>query len=177
MTSYLDIYRIASVLIREHGEDAAVEAAERADAMLKNDDPDAAAVWKWVTLAVEDIQRTELGRLGSVATKTVAQSLSAAPGAVRSWIVIRRLRISVDCGNLNLTRSDRRSPAQDLRVVRRLPTEFVAVAQSRQASDSPSQKATFKFLDLAQRTSVGPVYWARDARNIPADLRSDNNKA
>ncbi len=61
MTSYLDIYRIASVLIREHGEDAAVEAAERADAMLKNDDPDAAAVWKWVTLAVEDIQRTELG--------------------------------------------------------------------------------------------------------------------
>ena len=91
MTSYLDIYRIASVLIREHGEDAAVEAAERADAMLKNDDPDAAAVWKWVTLAVEDIQRTELGRLGSVATKTVAQSLSAAPGAVRSWIVIRHL--------------------------------------------------------------------------------------
>ena len=61
MTSDLDIYRIASVLIREHGEDAAVEAAERADAMLKNGDPDAAAVWKWVTLAVEDIQRTELG--------------------------------------------------------------------------------------------------------------------
>ena len=61
MTSDLDIYRIASVLVREHGEDAAVEAAERAGALLKNDDPDAAAVWKRVTLAVEDIQRTELG--------------------------------------------------------------------------------------------------------------------
>ncbi len=31
MTSDLDIYRSANVLIREHGEDAAVEAAMRAD--------------------------------------------------------------------------------------------------------------------------------------------------
>jgi len=35
MTSDLDIYRTASVLIREHGEDAALEAAQRADAMLE----------------------------------------------------------------------------------------------------------------------------------------------
>ncbi len=34
MTSDLDIYRTAPVLIREHGEDAALEAAQRADAML-----------------------------------------------------------------------------------------------------------------------------------------------
>ncbi len=61
MTSDFGIYRIASVLIREYGEDAAVEAAERADAMLKSGHPDAAAVWKRVTLAVEDIRRTELG--------------------------------------------------------------------------------------------------------------------
>jgi len=33
MTSDLDIYRSANVLIREHGEDAALEAAMRADAM------------------------------------------------------------------------------------------------------------------------------------------------
>ncbi len=32
MTSDLDIYRSANVLIREHGEDAAIEAAMRADA-------------------------------------------------------------------------------------------------------------------------------------------------
>ncbi len=30
MTSDLDIYRTANVLIREHGEDAALEAAQRA---------------------------------------------------------------------------------------------------------------------------------------------------
>jgi len=35
MTSNLDIYRTASVLIREHGQDAALEAAQRADAMLE----------------------------------------------------------------------------------------------------------------------------------------------
>ena len=35
MTSDLDVYRTASVLIREHGEDAALEAARRADAMLE----------------------------------------------------------------------------------------------------------------------------------------------
>ncbi len=35
MTSDLDIYRTASVLIREHGEDATLEAAQRADAMLE----------------------------------------------------------------------------------------------------------------------------------------------
>ncbi len=35
MTSDLDIFRTASVLIREHGEDAALEAAQCADAMLE----------------------------------------------------------------------------------------------------------------------------------------------
>ena len=35
MTSDLDIYRSANVLIREYGDDAALEAAQRADAMLK----------------------------------------------------------------------------------------------------------------------------------------------
>ncbi len=35
MTSDLDIFRTASVLIREHGKDAALEAAQRADAMLE----------------------------------------------------------------------------------------------------------------------------------------------
>ena len=34
----LDIYRSAQILIREHGEDAALEAAMRADAMLERGD-------------------------------------------------------------------------------------------------------------------------------------------
>ena len=61
MISDLDIYRTASVLIREHGEDAAVEAAQRADSRLENGDLEGQAVWKRIILAVEDIQRAELG--------------------------------------------------------------------------------------------------------------------
>ena len=38
MTSDLDIYRTANVLIREHGQDATLEAAQRADAMLEKGD-------------------------------------------------------------------------------------------------------------------------------------------
>ncbi len=42
MTSDLDIYRSAQVLIREHDEDAALEAAQRADAMLEKGDMEGA---------------------------------------------------------------------------------------------------------------------------------------
>ncbi len=45
MTADLDIYRSANVLIREHGEDAPIEAAMRADAMLEKGDLDGAATW------------------------------------------------------------------------------------------------------------------------------------
>ncbi len=59
----LDIYRSANVLIREHGEDAALEAAQRADAMLEKGSLDGQRVWKrvWkrVLAAVKEIQRQE----------------------------------------------------------------------------------------------------------------------
>ncbi len=45
MASDLDIYRTATVLIREHGKDAAIEAAHRADAMLEKGSLDGSAVW------------------------------------------------------------------------------------------------------------------------------------
>ncbi len=48
----LDIYRSANVLIREYGEDAAVEAAMRAIAMLDKGDLDGYAVWKRILRAV-----------------------------------------------------------------------------------------------------------------------------
>ena len=51
MTSEIDIYRTASVLIREHGEDAALEAAQRADAMLEKGSLDGQRVWKRVLAA------------------------------------------------------------------------------------------------------------------------------
>ncbi len=55
----LDIYRSAAVLIREHGEDAALEAAQRADAMLERGDMEGAAVWRRILGAVEELQRKE----------------------------------------------------------------------------------------------------------------------
>jgi len=61
MTSDLDIYRTANVLIREHDEDAALEAAQRADAMLEKGAIDGQRVWKRVLKAIKEIQREELG--------------------------------------------------------------------------------------------------------------------
>ncbi len=49
----------SAVLIREHGEDAALEAAQRADALLEKGDMEGAAVWRRVLKAVEEMQRTE----------------------------------------------------------------------------------------------------------------------
>ena len=59
MTSDLDIFRTANVLIREHGAGAALEAAQRADAMLERGDMDGCAVWKRIVVAIEEIERTE----------------------------------------------------------------------------------------------------------------------
>ena len=59
MTSDLDIYRTASVLIREHGKDATLEAAQRGDAMLEKGSLDGQRVWKRVLAAVKEIQRQE----------------------------------------------------------------------------------------------------------------------
>ncbi len=59
MTSDLDIYRSAQVLVNRHGEDAAVDAAMRADAMLEAGDLDGLATWKRILRAVEELQRVE----------------------------------------------------------------------------------------------------------------------
>ncbi len=59
MISDLDIYRSANVLIREHGGEAALEVAQRADAMLAKGDVDGLAAWKRILAAIEEIRRTE----------------------------------------------------------------------------------------------------------------------
>ena len=59
MTSDHDIYRTANVLIREHGEDAALEAAQRVDAMLEKGDMEGAAVWRRILKVVKEMQRKE----------------------------------------------------------------------------------------------------------------------
>ena len=54
----LDIYRSANLLLKQHGEDAPVYAAMRADAMLERGDLDGYAVWKRILRAVEELQGT-----------------------------------------------------------------------------------------------------------------------
>ncbi len=58
MTSDLDIYRSANLLVSQHGEDAPIEAAMRADAMLEAGDLDGLATWKRILRAVEELQGT-----------------------------------------------------------------------------------------------------------------------
>jgi hypothetical protein len=55
----LDIYRAAQALVKQHGQDAPIHAAMRADAMLDKGDLDGAAVWKRVLRAVEELQRAK----------------------------------------------------------------------------------------------------------------------
>ncbi len=61
MTSDLDIYRSANLLIKQHGENTPIEAAMRADAMLDKGDLDGCAVWKRIVRAVGELQTAELG--------------------------------------------------------------------------------------------------------------------
>ncbi len=42
--------------MKQHGDDAPIEAAMRADAMLEAGDLDGAAVWKRILRAVEELQ-------------------------------------------------------------------------------------------------------------------------
>ena len=59
MTSKLDVYRSAKLFIDQHGDEAAIQAAYQADAMLDKGDLDGAAVWRRIVAAINEIQRAE----------------------------------------------------------------------------------------------------------------------
>ncbi len=59
MVSDLDIYRTANILVKQHGEDAPIHAAMRADELLEEGDLDGYAVFKRVVDAVEDLLMRE----------------------------------------------------------------------------------------------------------------------
>jgi hypothetical protein len=62
MTSDLDIYRAANILVKEYGlEQAPLMVAKRADAMLELGDADGQRTWKAVLRAVHQLTRTERG--------------------------------------------------------------------------------------------------------------------
>ncbi len=55
MIGDIDIWRSAAPIIKRYGEDAPLEAAMRADAMLEAGDLDGLAVWKRIKKAAEEL--------------------------------------------------------------------------------------------------------------------------
>jgi len=55
----IDIWRTAKILLDAHGDNAWLEAAQRADHALEDGNDDAFTVWKRVLKAVEDLQRQQ----------------------------------------------------------------------------------------------------------------------
>ncbi len=55
----LDIYRSAQVLVKQHGPDAPIHAAMRADAMLDKGDLGGYAAWKRIVKAVGELLSKE----------------------------------------------------------------------------------------------------------------------
>ena len=82
MTSDLDIYRSANVLVKRHGQDAPIQAAMRADAMPDKGDLDGFSVWKRILRAVGELQGTgpKPGGVGSL-IGPAPQGCSAKPTA------------------------------------------------------------------------------------------------
>ena len=59
MTSDLDIFRTANVLVKRYGEGAALETVQRADAILEKGSVAGQMIWKRVLSAVKETQREE----------------------------------------------------------------------------------------------------------------------
>ena len=59
MIAEIDIYRTANLLIQQHGEEASIHAAMKADEMLEKGDLDGKAVWLRVVKAIGELHATE----------------------------------------------------------------------------------------------------------------------
>jgi hypothetical protein len=57
--SDLDIYRSANILIKQHGEDAAIHAAMKTDELSVKGDVEGAAVWKRIVRAIDELSCTQ----------------------------------------------------------------------------------------------------------------------
>ena len=56
-----EIYGIASAYLRQHGQDAAIEAAMRADALLEAGDMEGQRVWLKVVAAIKELSSVAPG--------------------------------------------------------------------------------------------------------------------
>ena len=66
VTTEIDIYRAANILIRDHGEDAVIEAALRVDKMMEEGDLDGRATWRRILTAIEKLLSKECPEDASV---------------------------------------------------------------------------------------------------------------
>lgn len=57
MVVELDIWRAANVLLRDHGYDASIIAAQRYDKLLTDGDLDGMRLWKRILNAIEQLSR------------------------------------------------------------------------------------------------------------------------
>ncbi len=74
MTSELDIYRSANELINQHGEEAPIEAAMRADELMEAGDMEGEAVWLRIGRAIEELRQREPQRLQPQPAATPART-------------------------------------------------------------------------------------------------------
>ncbi len=57
MVEEIEIYRAANQLVKRYGQDAELEAAKQADAMLEAGDIDGQRVWQRILNAIDELQR------------------------------------------------------------------------------------------------------------------------
>jgi hypothetical protein len=57
LINYPDIWRAAKLLLDQHGERAALWAAQRADELLEQGDLDGTAVWRRIAATMQELQR------------------------------------------------------------------------------------------------------------------------
>ena len=65
MVEGIDIYRAANLLIKQHGEEAAMFAAQQADACLEKGNLDGKVVWLAVIEAIKELQDASPPKDGS----------------------------------------------------------------------------------------------------------------
>ena len=58
MIADIDVWRAATLLVRQHGFDALLVAAQRADDLLAQGDLEGQSIWKKIVEAIRELQRT-----------------------------------------------------------------------------------------------------------------------
>ena len=94
----LDIYRSANLLVKQHGQDAQIEAAMEADAMLEKGDLGGYAVWKQVLQAVEELRRMEAAAGTPVSNRPAAMRRPSSSVISSKCCFAASRQTSADCG-------------------------------------------------------------------------------